>query len=415
VKRALFIPVVILTFSACSQTPAPPMEAEVTELRLMAYNSQSSRDKYLQYLNEHLPDINIIYDFVPMDNLKSELSAQMFAGQGPDIIEVGGDAKLLAKKGWLLDLTDKPFINLYYEEGFVPYKVDGKYYATPLQTWFEGIFYNKKIFREHGLEIPKTLNEFIQLHKTLSAKGIKPQTMHALSWEPLMKQSIGVVINEFYTKPENVSFDSDFEAGRAKLSEKWLPAVTAWYSLITEKCLTPDMLDYSYDQAKYEFANGGAAMWQCGPWAVNEIMSINKDIELGMFPIPGCVQGDVWMIGGLGSGLAVNCASKNTKQSLMVLAMTAMPEAQNELIKDNMGKSFVIGVKEDLSGIFTDCEEAFREDRVKAPWVTDWSAGNLVVEAYGEALQYVLAGSMTVEEALQAADRINEEMRKSLE
>ena len=150
-------------------------------------------------------------------------------------------------------------------------------------------------------------------------------------------------------------------------------------------------------------------MWECGPWAVNEIMKINPDVELGMFPIPGLTEGLGWLVGGLGSGLAVNANSNNKKQALQVLAITSRPEAQEELIKDNVGKSFVIGVNTDLGGIFTDCAEAFKEGNVKAPWITDWSAGNPIVEAYGRALQEVLAGAKTVEEALEAADRVNEE------
>ena len=383
-------------------------------LRMMAYNSESSRATYLKLLAEKLPDINVVFEFVNLENFNNVLNAQLQAGQGPDIIEVGGETKLLAKAGYLLDISGQPFIGKYAESGFAAYTVDGKYYATPLQSWYEGIFYNKKIFRENGLSIPRNLEQFIQVHKTLAAKGIKPQAMGAQSWEPMMKQSIGVVLNEFYAKPASKGFDERFDRGEAKLADTWLAPVTAWYRMIEEGCLTPDMLGLSYEQALNEFAIEKAAMWECGPWGVNDILSTNPNIEFGMFPIPGISDGPGWLVGGPGSGLAINAASKNTQQALRVLDFTATPEAQIALIKDNAGSSFLVGVTADLGPIYADCAEAFRLGNVYAPWVAAWTAGNPIVEGYGKSLQEVLAGTKNVAQALRDADAINDTMRASL-
>ena len=219
-----------------AETQAP--KDEVVEIRLMAYNAETSRQTYLKLLEEKFPNVKIIYEFVALDNFNNVLNSQLQAGQGPDIIEVGGETRLLANAGYLMDLTDEEFTGRYAQAGLSPYTVDGRIYANPLQSWYEGIFYNKAMFREAGVEIPRTLDAFIQLHKDLAAKGMKPQTMGAQSWEPMMKQSIGVVNNEFYSDPANKEFDEKFNAGEAKLAEAWLPYVTEWSRVITEGCLT---------------------------------------------------------------------------------------------------------------------------------------------------------------------------------
>ena len=401
-----------------SEEASKPEEVSTPEavtLRFMAYNSEASRATYLKYLSDNLPGINVSFEFVSLDNFNSVLNTQLQAGQGPDIIEVGGETKLLASAGYLHDLSNEPFISKYAESGFAAYKLDGKYYATPLQSWYEGIFYNRKIFRENNISIPKSLDQFIQVHKDLAAKGIKPQTMGAQSWEPMMKQSIGVVNNEFYSKSENNDFDVKFDKGEARLADAWLPYVTAWSKMISEGCLTPDMLGLSYEQALDEFATEKAAMWECGPWGVNTILETNPDIELGMFPIPGLSEGPGWLVGGPGSGLAINAASAHVQQGLQVLEKTAVPEAQIALIKDNAGSSFLIGVEADLGDIYDDCADAFKAGNVYAPWTAAWTAGNPIVEEYGKALQEVLAGTKTVQEALEAADAMNDTMRSSLE
>ncbi|OAB47543.1 ABC transporter substrate-binding protein [Paenibacillus antarcticus] len=384
------------------------------EIRVMAYNAETTRATYLKLLEEKLPNIKVIFEFVALDNFNNVLNSQLQAGQGPDIIEVGGETRLLANAGYLMDLTGEEFPSKYADAGLAPYSVNGKVFATPLQSWYEGIFYNKAIFRDNGIQVPKTFDQFIQIQKDLLAKGTKPQTMGAQSWEPMMKQSIGLVNNDFYSKAENKGFDEKFNTGEVKLADAWLPAVEKWSSLITEGILTKDMLGLSYDQALDEFATGKAAMWESGPWAVNTIMEKNPNMELGMFPIPGSTEGPGWLIGGPGSALAINAKTSHKAEALEILALTATPEAQQALIKDNAGSSFLKGVEIDLGEIYKDSEEAFKAGNVYAPWTAAWISGNPVVEGYGKSLQEVLAGIKTPKQALEEADKVNDTMRESL-
>lgn len=135
-------------------------DGEVVKLRMMGYNAESTRATYLKYLDELLPNIEIEFEFVSTDNFDNVLNSQLQAGEGPDIIEVGGQTKLLAKAGYLLDLSDQEFIKKYTDSGLQAYTVDGGIYAEPLQSWFEGIFYNKKmesLFRRHGMSSLKSI------------------------------------------------------------------------------------------------------------------------------------------------------------------------------------------------------------------------------------------------------------------
>lgn len=389
---------------------------EIVKLRMMGYNAESVRATYLKYLSEALPNVEIEFEFVAQDNFDNVLNSQLQAGEGPDIVELGGQTRLLAKAGYLLDLTGQDFLGSYQEAGIQPYTVDGKVYATPLQSWYEGIFYNRTMFQENGIEIPKTWDEFIAIHEKLEAAGIKPQTMGAQSYEPMMKQSIALVNNEFYSKTENGGFDELFNKGEGALEDAWLPAVTEWYKIIEAGCLTEEMLGLSYDQALDEFATGKAAMWQCGPWAVETILSKNPDLDLGMFPIPGTNEQEPgWLVGGPGSAFAINANSEHIAEALQVLKATATTEAQLALIKDNAGSSFVKGVEADLGEIYTECEAAFAAGHVYAPWTAAWDNGNAVTEGYGKSLQEVLAGSKTVKVALADADNINKDLIEALE
>lgn len=388
---------------------------EVVKLRMMAYNAESTRATYLKYLDEKLPNIEIEFEFVSQDNFDNVLNSQLQAGEGPDIIELGGQTRLLANANYLLDLSDQEFVDKYTDAGLQPYTVDGKVFATPLQSWYEGIFYNKQIFEENGITVPKTWDEFLEVHKKLQDKGVKAQTMGAQSYEPMMKQSIGLVNNEFYSDSANNGFDEKFNTGEVSLAESWLPAVEEWSKIIEEGYLTEDMLGLSYDQALDEFATGKAAMWECGPWAVETIKEKNPDLDFGMFPIPGKSADEPgWLVGGPGSAFGINAKSEHIEEALQVLEVTATEEAQQALVKDNAGSSFVEGVEVDLGDIYADCDEAFKAGHVYAPWTAVWTNGNAVTEAYGKSLQEVLAGTKTVEEALKDADTTNKDLLDTL-
>lgn len=387
----------------------------VVKLRMMGYNPESTRATYLKYLDEKLPNLEITFEFVALDNFNNVLNSQLQAGEGPDIVEVGGEVKLLAKANHLLDLSDKEFVGKYTDSGLIPYTSEGNVYATPLQSWFEGIFYNKDIFKENNVEVPNTWDELIAISKKLSENGVTPQIMGAQSWEPLMKQSIGIVNNEFYGKEGNSEFDEKFNVGEAKLADAWLEGVTEWAKIIDEGILTQEMLGLSYDQALDQFATGKAAMWESGPWAVETILEKNADINIGMFPIPGIEEGDGWLIGGPGSALAINAKSKHIEEALQVLEVTATEEAQLALIKDNAGSSFLEGVEVDLGEIYKDSEEAFKAGNVYAPWTAAWLYGNPIVEAYGKSLQEVLSGTKTVKEALEDADTVNKNFKDAID
>lgn len=240
--------------------------------------------------------------------------------------------------------------------------------------------------------------------------------MGAQSYEPMMKQSIALVNNMFYSDSANMAFDESFNEGEGKLEEAWLPAVQEWYKIIEAGCLNAEMLGLSYDQALDEFATEKAAMWECGPWAVETILSKNPDIEFGMFPIPGTdAETPGWLVGGPGSAWAVNAKSEHMEEVLQVLEATSTEEAQQALAADNAGSSFVEGVSIDLGDTYADCEEAFKAGNVYAPWTAVWTNGNAVTEAYGKSLQEVLSGTKDVQQALADADMTNTNLLEALQ
>jgi len=385
---------------------------EVITLRFLGYNSESSRATYLKFLDEQLPNIKIQYEFVETANFSNVLNAQLSAQSGPDIIEGGSDTKLLAKAGYLYDLSNEDFVNLYSESGTGTYTVDGKLYATPLQSWFLGIMYNKTIFAENSLNVPTSIDEFYELSNALNDKGIKPMAIGGNDGDTLAKHFMGMALNYFYNTDAGKGFDDSFNNGEAKISENWgIPATQ--YEKFSKIMYEEKILGISAAEALDQFAKGEAAMLTTGPWDVNAIKEKNPTLEFGMFPFQGEAGTPGYLIGGTGSGLAVNADSEHIAEVLEVLKLTATPEAQAALIKDNTGSSYLAGVEVKMDAIYDDCQGAFKVGNVYAPWV-NWMTGNPTFQGLSKSLQEVLIGSKTMTEAMEDADAINSDILEAV-
>ncbi|MFC7148023.1 ABC transporter substrate-binding protein [Cohnella cellulosilytica] len=391
------------------QTSASP-DKKVT-IRIATINREENRKEFLDLIKEKLPHIAVDYNFIDNNTFTDVVTTQLISGAGPDIIE-GFDPKWV-NNGYLMDLSDQPFVSQFYETGLKENTVDGKVFGIPTTGWFEGVWYNKAIFEQNQLESPKTFDEWLAIHDKLKQNGIKPQAMGAQSWEPMMKQAMSMAFNEFYDKPENGSFDNDLQTGKRKFSEL-TEAFKIWDEMIQRQNITPEMLGITYDQALDEFASGKAAMWESGPWSYEMMMKKNPDLELGMFPLPGKTSAVGYLIGGPGVPWTVNENSKHKEEALQVLNLMATPEAQKALMKTYFGPSFLKGFDDpELPDPYKGVEEAFTQGRVYAPW-PNWGplSGNTFITEVGKLLQDHLAGGKTIEEVLQGADKKAEQLIK---
>ncbi|MCY9696101.1 ABC transporter substrate-binding protein [Paenibacillus alginolyticus] len=378
-------------------------------IRIASINRDETRKAFLDMIKEKFPNITIDYNFIDNNTFTDVVTTQLASGGGPDIIE-GYDIKWV-KNGYLLDLTGKEFITKFTDNGLKPTNYEGKIYGIPTTGWFEGVFYNKDIFDKNGLKPPKTFDEWLAIHEKLKQNGVKPQAMGAQSWEPMMKQSMSMAFNEFYSKPENKNFDQDVQTGKRKISE-WSDAFKIWDEMVQKKYLTQDMLGISYDQALDEFASGKAAMWESGPWSYVAMMKKNPNLKLDMFPLPGKTSATGYLVGGPGNPWSVNANGKHKDEVLQILNLMATPEAQKALMKSYFGPSFLKGLDNpELPAQYTSVKDAFVQGRVYAPWPY-WGpiGGSNFITELGKLLQDHLAGDKTIDQVLQKADKIAADM-----
>jgi raffinose/stachyose/melibiose transport system substrate-binding protein len=136
------------------------------------------------------------------------------------------------------------------------------------------------MFEEHGWEIPTTWDELIELCETIQSEGILPfyfgfkDTWTCLApWNALAVD----------LAPADVCQQVNY--GNTTFTQE--------YREIAEKMLTllqygeDGAVAYGYNDACTAFANGESAMYTIGSYAVPQIKSVNPDMDVDSFVMPG--------------------------------------------------------------------------------------------------------------------------------
>ena len=206
----------------------------------------------------------------------------------PDIIGIGGDINYsyFMDAQILEDISDYEGlanINQGYLEidealKFVP--IEGTY-AVPYVANAAGILYNRDMFEEHGWTIPTTWDELLTLCDTIQGEGILPfyfgfkDTWTCLApWNALACDLAPADVCRQVNKGE-----TKFADEYGEVAEKMLELL---------QYAQDDPFAYNYNDACTAFANGEAAMYPIGSYAVPQIQSVNPDMDIDSFVMPGC-------------------------------------------------------------------------------------------------------------------------------
>lgn len=394
--------------TAAAETAANAPAGEKTKIRMAYWNSEDTVSELLAYLAEAVPDVEIEYQFIDNSNYATIIDTQLSAGEGPDIFcETAASTLKHAQLGYSVDLSELG--KRYSDAGTSILTYDGKIYALPGISWFEGIWYNKAIFRENGIELPHTFDEYIAVCKQFMDLGIKPLSAGLKSWEPMLKNSMAFVTAEYLSTDAGRNFGSDYREGKATLDGTWNPYIEKWSEMITEGIYTTDMTGIDHEQALNEFATGGSAMFCSGPWDLEAIQSKNPDLELGMFPFYGTTESEGWLIGGPGFGFAANAASPNVDAVLRMLEAVSTPEGQEAMWAGNAGgSSFLTGVEFELPEVYADASSALAAGNVYCPW-NEWGEAGGAHQDYGVEMQNYLLGQ-DLSTSLQNVDAVVAEL-----
>lgn len=247
--------------------------------------ARETLNKLIDAFEEKNPDVEIEEQGMDFSQYDTMLKTKLASGDVPDIIV--GRPKLYAdliRAGHIANLDEEPFLENVSEVSLESMKVDGKIYAVPTEQGGMGIFYNKKVFEENGIEVPKTHEALITAAKELQEKGIVPFA-HGFQ-ESWMAQCD--LQSDLYgdTLEKNPMMFAEIFAGEKQFAD--YPDFKACVERTKERLSFEGGDDFGTDASKARnmLINGEAAMLISGNWEITEFVNAKVDDTLGFFPTP---------------------------------------------------------------------------------------------------------------------------------
>ena len=160
-------------------TKESPKEQEMIVLEFWSWNNEGSypivhEDAEMRFERDN-PNVDVKREYISYTEYLVKLKAVLSGDVAPDVFQIpwAGEYTELARSGKLLPLTD------HLKKGFPEFfpnimnaiSVDGDAWAVPLDLNTLQIAYNKTLFQEMGISIPKSNDELIAIARKLEGQG----------------------------------------------------------------------------------------------------------------------------------------------------------------------------------------------------------------------------------------------------
>ena len=258
-----------------------------TVIRMLQYKPEAADifAELAEKFNETHDDIYLQVDSPndAMTILKTQLTKEDY----PDIIGIGGDINYsyFLDSDLLMDISDfdgldevkEVYQDIAKDLEFVP--EDGTY-AMPYMANAAGVLYNKDMFEEHNWEIPKTWDEFTALCEKIQDEGVTPLVFgYRDIWTCLAPW------NALAVDLAPVDVCAQVNAGNTTFADNYREVAEKQKQLLNYT--DNNAFAYNYNDACTAFARGEAAMYTIGSYAIPQIQSVNPDINIDSFVMPG--------------------------------------------------------------------------------------------------------------------------------
>jgi raffinose/stachyose/melibiose transport system substrate-binding protein len=188
----------------------------------------------------------------------------------------------------------------------------GKVYAAPVDVSGWGIFYNKKVFTDLGLTVPKTYQEFLDSSEKIKNAGIIPVTAGFKDGWPISGTWISMAS---FVYGANANVAKDLFDGKTKMNGPEFQALfTGFEKMVKSGYLSKSVMTTTYDTALQQIGTGKAAMMFNGPW-VNSQVADKYQLDLGFFPLPD-EKGNNFITTATNASLSLNAEYKDKQRGI---------------------------------------------------------------------------------------------------
>jgi multiple sugar transport system substrate-binding protein len=300
------------------QPPAKDIKAEIT-YAFWDENQRAAIQGNVDAFNEEYPGIKVNLDVTPWGDYWTKIQTQASSDTLPDLFWLNGpNFQLYASNGKVEPITsivDAGDIDpANYPEALVDlYKLDGVQYGVPKDFDTIGVWYNKDIFAQAGVDVPAadwTWDDFdaaaSAISKALADKGIYGAA-GGMDGQTTYYNTI------FQAGGEVISADGTKSGYDSPEAEK---GIQFWTDLIASGA-SPSMQQLTDSPADQWFTSGKLGMYWGGSWFSGALVDSDMPGKVGVLPLPVGAEAAT-AVHGVTNAVAAAGKNKQAAQALQV-------------------------------------------------------------------------------------------------
>ena len=280
--------------------------AEPTEITFWHYMSEDKEGKFvneaIEEFNNSQDEVHVTAQYLPREELMKQYTIGVVSGELPDCGMVDNpDHASYASMGVFEDITD--LYNSWDEADFMEGSInscyyDDKLYGLPWENNCLGLFYNKSMLEEAGVEVPTTWSELEAACEKLTTDTCKGLAISAIGNEEGTFQYMPWLLSAGGSV-DNLTSDESKES------------MTYLKDLMDKGYISKECINWTQADAWNQFCAGKAAFAECGTWHLAQTDAINGAFEYDFTLLPTGDEGtSTSTIGGENFGVCKGSENK---------------------------------------------------------------------------------------------------------
>lgn len=392
-------------------------QEEKTVVTIMYSNSF---DHLKELVEEAYPDISLQYEHL---SYPSEQMRRIKKGAGPDLVVLPQPFSDEVET-YLMDISDIQASTAYDGTVMRQLQVDGITYFLPLPGQYSGYIINETLFQKAGAPIPASRQELLDALVEMKNQGIgvgEDGINFAISGDfnaELGMYYVGYMVPDFLGTVEGDAWLAGLRAKEETFAGVWNSVLDYTDQLVDAGVMDAaatgkqrNLILYRSRMSDGTLAAvfGNSALYQrCVAENQDNVQARTApEYSYRMLPLLSDNENIPWLLLAPSAYIAANASMDNKKQEAVkkILNLLSTPEGQKAVMEDlKMGVSYLRDYES---------EEVFvpkgLEAYAQAGYVYNVQFPDRTVEYLGSQIRQVLAGKITLEEALETVDRYHYE------
>jgi ABC-type glycerol-3-phosphate transport system substrate-binding protein len=235
-------------------------------------------------LAEKYPNITLEWECVGWDGeFHPKMQQYMQTGIPDIIIGKGQDVATYSSLG-LLGEIDSKYTDRVLDAANGNVTFDGKTYGLVYNALYQGVYYNRQMFKDNGWEIPKTQEDLQAIIDDCNAKGITPFASHMVDTWSIGNVTMQFMMNDVFNN--NPTWGDDFRAGKTSFTDDKAAQTCYQYNKLIYDNTFPETFSLEQTDCDAKMVLGEAAMKVSGSWSIQNFLDIDENFDFGIFPFP---------------------------------------------------------------------------------------------------------------------------------